>query len=535
MNRTLAQLRMHLREVGLSLSVWDSQARPVGRFQPCCRFCQFVADAGDLCAAAASGLTARIVGEGRPGKSLTPCGCCLVGVPVHLRRRLVGAVVACYPPREISQGEAMACLCDRLQLDRQAMALAATKDCRHSQAEADDFLRILGWMLSREQALQTAQEELGNLSANLSGTYEELNLLYAISGAMNVMRQPREFLQHVCSQLAEVMSVSAVAGVIHTAGGQVGEVVLVGDVVLDPRQVGEVVIRCILPRVKDHQPVLDNSFQAQGQGLEAVRNLLAAPLATEGRSIGMLVAINKRAGDFDSIDSKLIGSIGNQAAVFLEYIRLYADMKDLLMGVLHALTASIDAKDTYTRGHSQRVAMISKRLAEECGLPVEKAQRVYLAGLLHDIGKIGIPEAVLRKPGRLTSEEYESVMLHPTIGARILAGIRQWEDVIVGILTHHERPDGKGYPRGLKGEEVPLEGRIIGLADSLDAMTTDRTYRAALSLPQAVEEIRRNAGTQLDADLVGKLLSLDLEELMTTLDRSDERAGGLLARMEDRP
>jgi HD-GYP domain-containing protein (c-di-GMP phosphodiesterase class II) len=531
MSEMFAQLSTHLRELGLSMSVWDSHARPVGRFQPCHQLCQFIHGADGLCAAAAGDLAGRIVSESRPGKSPAPC--CLVGVPVHQRRRLVGAVVACYLPREMLQDESFARLCDRLQLDRQTVIASAGDACRHGEAEADDFMRILGWMLTREQALQTAQEELGNLSANLSSTYEELSLLYAISGAMSVMHQPQEFLRQVCSQLVEVMSVSAAAGVINARQAGPAEVLVAGKIALDPGQIGALVAQHIIPRVRDSRPVLDNDFQVQDHGLKAIRNFVAAPLAAEGNSVGILVAFNKRSGDFDSVDSKLIGSIGNQAAVFLEYIRLYADTKDLLMGVLHALTASIDAKDPYTRGHSQRVAMISKRLAEECGLSADKVQRIYLAGLLHDVGKIGVSEAVLRKPGRLTGEEYASVKRHPAIGAGILGDIRQLEDVVVGILTHHERPDGKGYPRGLTGEEVPLEGRIIGLADCLDAMTSHRTYRAALSLEKVVEEIRRNAGTQLDAALVEKLLSINLGEFMEELGRADDGAGCLTSGEED--
>jgi HD-GYP domain-containing protein (c-di-GMP phosphodiesterase class II) len=241
------------------------------------------------------------------------------------------------------------------------------------------------------------------------------------------------------------------------------------------------------------------------------------PLISDRKPIGVLIGFNKCSGDFDSIDLKLISSIGSQTAIFLEYSRLYADMEDLLMGVLHAMTASIDAKDPYTCGHSQRVALISKRLAEACDLSADRVQRIYLAGLLHDVGKIGVPESLLRKPGKLTPEEYDMVKNHPVIGAKILGGIRQLEDVLVGIIAHHERLDGKGYPNGLKGEAVPLEGRILGLADCFDAMTSDRTYRKRLSLEETAEEIRRNVGTQLDAVLVEKLLSMDLKVFMDEL------------------
>jgi putative nucleotidyltransferase with HDIG domain len=207
-----------------------------------------------------------------------------------------------------------------------------------------------------------------------------------------------------------------------------------------------------------------------------------------------------------------MGAVGNQAAVFLTNNRLYADLQGLLMGVLHALTASIDAKDPYTCGHSQRVALISRRLAEECGFSPEKVQQIYLAGLLHDIGKIGVPETILRKKGRLTEEEYDVIKRHPLLGANILGGIRQLDDIVVGILSHHERPDGKGYPRGLKGDQVPMEGRILCLADCFDAMTSVRTYREALPLPAAIEEIRNNAGAQFDVGVVETFLSIDLKK-----------------------
>jgi putative two-component system response regulator len=217
------------------------------------------------------------------------------------------------------------------------------------------------------------------------------------------------------------------------------------------------------------------------------------------------------------VDLKLMSSIGSQAAVFLANYRLYADLQELLMGVLHALTSSIDAKDPYTSGHSHRVAILSRRLAERSGFDSARADRIYMAGLLHDVGKIGVPESVLCKPGRLTDDEYRIIKEHPAIGAKIIGGVRQLSDLAVGVLTHHERPDGRGYPQGLKGDQMPVEGRIIGLADCFDAMTTDRTYRAALPLEAVVEEIRKNAGTQFDARLAEKFLAMDLASVLVEL------------------
>jgi putative nucleotidyltransferase with HDIG domain len=281
------------------------------------------------------------------------------------------------------------------------------------------------------------------------------------------------------------------------------------------------------------EAVIDNNFAAAPGDEVRITNLLAVPLATEKAPIGVLIAMNKREGDFDSVDLKLIKSISAQTAVFLEYSWLYADMKDLLMGVLHALTASIDAKDPYTCGHSRRVAAISRRLAEAAGLPPERVQRIYLAGLLHDIGKIGVPESVLRKPGKLTEEEWKLIRGHPSTAAKILSGIGQLDDVVPSILTHHERPDGKGYPCGLSADELPLEGKIIGLADCLDSMTSDRTYRPAMSLKDAVTELRRVSGTQVDKKLVDLLLSMDLKEILTE-SPGKEDIRDLLAHMDEK-
>jgi putative nucleotidyltransferase with HDIG domain len=213
--------------------------------------------------------------------------------------------------------------------------------------------------------------------------------------------------------------------------------------------------------------------------------------------------------EFNSVDMKLLNNVGNQCSIFLENAALYSDMQDLFMGVLHALTRSIDAKDAYTRGHSQRVAELSRALARKIGLSDEQCERVYLSGLLHDVGKIGVPETVLTKPGRLTDAEFDAIKKHPAIGAQILDNIKQLQDIIPGVLYHHERWDGRGYPTQLAGEEIPLIGRIICVADSFDAMSSTRTYRPALPLDTVLAEISRCAGAQFDPALAKVFVTLD--------------------------
>jgi len=231
-----------------------------------------------------------------------------------------------------------------------------------------------------------------------------------------------------------------------------------------------------------------------------------------------MVAINRiDKQDFDSTDVKLFNSVASGCAVFIENGRLFRDLKELFIGSLKALTSSIDAKDPYTRGHSERVAFISRwiaeRLTEKEPLEEEQIHRVYLAGLLHDIGKVGIDEAILRKKGRLTHQELNHIRAHPSIGAGILGEIKQMRDIVPGVLCHHERVDGKGYPNGLIGEQIPRIGKIVGLADSFDAMTSKRTYRDALSVEQAIAEIKDGLGTQFDEEIGSVFINSDVYKL----------------------
>ncbi len=198
---------------------------------------------------------------------------------------------------------------------------------------------------------------------------------------------------------------------------------------------------------------------------------------------------------------------------------------------MKALTTSIDAKDRYTRGHSERVAFISRWIAEKYaeqqgGIEQDKTDRIYLAGLLHDIGKMGINESVLRKEGRLTDEEYEQIRMHPSIGAGILSSIKQMKDIVPGVLCHHERVDGNGYPNGLAGDDIPLIGKIVGIADSFDAMTSKRTYRDAMTVQQAIDEIKRAMGTQFDEKVAKAFIHGDYMQLWNIIQDDFEQVYG---------
>ncbi len=243
-------------------------------------------------------------------------------------------------------------------------------------------------------------------------------------------------------------------------------------------------------------------------------SLLAVPLkipnvvlgrergTAEGHIIGGVEAINKIDGYFDENDIQLLSTLAEQAATVLHIAQLYTDADELFLNTIKALVAAIDAKDPYTEGHSQRVSDFSVAVARELNLSPEVRHRIRIGALLHDIGKIGIPDHILIKPARLTSEEYEEVKKHPTIGANIINEVRLLQDELPALSQHHERIDGNGYPNGLKGDEISPIARIVAVADVFDAVTSERPYRDAMDIETALEILREEAGDHLDAQFV---------------------------------
>ena len=390
------------------------------------------------------------------------------------------------------------------------------------------------------ESFQDAVEIEGQIEiigTELSQTYEELVLLHKLSTNMKVTEADASFLQMACDNLTEIVSVEGIAILIEkTVDSEPQLVVAAGSglIEIDERLAAILHSRLVEQMNKGYEALLDSEVDSpfKYDWPDNIKNIIAVPLfgkeKTEahfaGRTqngnyiIGLMVAINRiDKQDFDTTDVKLFSSVAGSCAVFIENGRLFTDLKELFIGSLKALTSSIDAKDQYTRGHSERVAFISRWIAERFSaqgqLDEEQVNKIYLAGLLHDIGKIGIDEAVLRKKGKLTDEELDRIRKHPSIGAGILQAIKQMRDIVPGVLCHHERIDGKGYPGNLVGEQIPLTGKIVGLADSFDAMTSKRTYRDARTIEQALTEIEKGAGTQFDAQVARTFLDSDVYRL----------------------
>ncbi len=243
---------------------------------------------------------------------------------------------------------------------------------------------------------------------------------------------------------------------------------------------------------------------------QRIRSVMCAPMRTTDEILGVLYVDSRMAREFNEAELELLAAIGNQAGIALHRARLMAEVERLFLDVMKAIASIIDAKDGYTHKHSERVAAFGVRLAQHLGFDADGRSIVELSGLLHDVGKIGVPDAILNKPGKLTDAEFKEIRLHPLHGARILSNIQSEKvtNLLPGVKYHHERWDGKGYPEGLKGEEIPLLGRVLGVADFLDAVTSDRAYRKGSTLEEALEMVKDLAGQAFDPDIVKAAVDL---------------------------
>lgn len=343
-----------------------------------------------------------------------------------------------------------------------------------SSLDRDKILRVI---------IKSAREFLGAEAGSLFLADEEAgDLELAIASNVN---------EHIH---VEKMRVPAGKGIIgHVI--QTGETVLVPDTNLDERHYGGV----------DR----DSGF--------VTRSILALPLLSRmvdlggGRGmihehiIGGLEVLNKLEGTFSEDDAQLLRILANQAATVLEIASLYADTNELFLDVVKSLTAAIDAKDPYTEGHSERVSEFSVEIAREMRLPPEQIHSIRIGSLLHDVGKIGMPDALLAKPGELTEAEFELMKQHPTIGARIMSEVRMLHAELPMLAEHQERLDGSGYPRGLKNGQISLTSRIVAVADVFDAMTSDRPYHKALQADEALDYLHSLVDIHFDRDCVEAL------------------------------
>jgi len=355
---------------------------------------------------------------------------------------------------------------------------------------------------------------ISGLTGELTSSYETIDALYSIGRSLTDVSQPAAFISAVCERLRETLGFGFVLTRFNAEPSLVrvlmDRVIATGDAPLRPEELRNATAEALLSLDdRTRFRVIDWPAMSGGPGGPQV---LAHVLTRDQTPVGAIVAGAKTGHDpmISSYDIKLVEAAAASINSYLDNAALYAEQQDLFLGVLRALTASIDAKDRYTRGHSERVAMLSCQIALAAGLTPEQAERIRIAGLVHDVGKIGVPESVLGKQGKLTEAEFGAIKLHPEIGHRILKDIAPLADVLPGVLHHHERWDGQGYPHGIAGASIPLYARIIAVADTFDAMSSTRSYRSAMPRATVLAEIARCAGRQFDPELAMAFRKVDL-------------------------
>ena len=358
-------------------------------------------------------------------------------------------------------------------------------------------------------------EQLGLLAR----AQRHLTTLHRVSELLAGARDIQGLSDATLRAILEVTEADRAALVLRRAGSTPGEAEVAAARSRTGTETGFSVSRTLVADVIDkgmstfaHDASADERFN-DGQSViqQNVRSVMCVPLRTTGEILGALYVDSlSGAGKFNEAELELLSAIGNQAGVALHRVRLMSELERLLLETIRAIAATIDAKDGYTHRHSERVAMLARRLGQEMALSAEELDTVELSGLLHDVGKIAVPDAILNKRGRLTPEEFEEMKKHPNHGARILGNIQNASIVAVlpGVRSHHEKWDGSGYPDGLSREEIPLLARLLGVADVFDALTSARSYRAALPVQQAVDIIQEGAGTHFEPSLAALVLQL---------------------------
>lgn len=298
---------------------------------------------------------------------------------------------------------------------------------------------------------------------------------------------------------------------------------LIGEQILSYEQAEELIAK--FGERARQQPVVVNN--CAGMQISGLNQFILVPIHTQCDEFGWILAVNRSrhfdgssldswGGCFDfhqfefgSFEAGLMKSAASFLASHTKNVVLYQEQENLLFGIVRTLINTIDAKDHYTSGHSDRVATYSRRIAQALKFSARESEEIYLAGLLHDIGKVGIPDHVLQKQSALTPEEFELLKQHPVIGYNLLRHLHQIDYVLPGVRHHHEAIDGSGYPDGLVGENIPIQARIIAVADAYDAMTSDRPYRSGMPHEQACEILSRNVGPQWDPNILAVFLKLN--------------------------
>lgn len=406
--------------------------------------------------------------------------------------------------------------CASAKLDSQQTRGDLSSLVHDSPIDGGRLASILRW--THKDLVSSAEDRttLDEFSEKLSQAYEETNLMYRLARVMNVTADPLQSIAMTTGQMHAIMPFAWIATRFRSDSpvpDVAGQMVITGRTPCPQAKFDAVVSEMLQNWSNDSWTRLlvpGKDELADLVGSEVV----AEPITHDGEVVGVILAGNKRGSDPDvsSVETQFLDAAADFMGVFHENVARFAEQQAMFMGTLRGLTAAIDAKDRYTRGHSERVALLATQLGAAMNLDEKQIEIIHVAGLVHDVGKIGVPEAVLCKPGKLTDEEFGLIKQHPVTGYEILKDIPPLEPMLPGVRNHHERWDGRGYPDGLADEQIPLLGRVLACADAFDAMSSTRAYRPAITRDKVLAEFQRCAGAQFDPKLAALFVKLDFTE-----------------------
>lgn len=353
-------------------------------------------------------------------------------------------------------------------------------------------------------------DEVERLAEALTVKFEELTLIHQLSERLTLDEDSAVICEALLAELvscirAETLAIDLVAD----EESEIAAAVYQSGTPVQPnclRNFAHQVIRSVPDQLRDQTS--HRISIANNPGASAIQKRgVVVPIERQGVFLGHMIALRSlQESEFGTVEADLMKSTSMMLGAHLINQRQYREMQQMFEGTIQSLVSALDAKDTYTCGHSSRVADLAVELSCRLGFDQEHVATIRMAGILHDIGKIGIDDSVLRKPGRLTDEEFEQIKRHPVLGYEILRGIRPFRKILPAVRHHHESWDGSGYPDGLSGESIPRDAQVLAVADAFDAMTSDRPYRTGMPLEKVIAIFREGRGTQWAADVVDILL-----------------------------
>ena len=435
-------------------------------------------------------LSTRVISSGSFQHALSQGNYELYGTPIKNGEKVLGSLLAYVPIRSKE---------------------SKTKDIydlkRHHVREMEIFLASLVGLIEDKWA---SDQEVEEITEELTQKLEDINLYSNFATRIKTLRFSSTMLNDLAEQILEAMRTEIAFARLPDRHEY--------DMLLNKKDVDDKIshsnafVDALINAIPDPTSSLKENYflvtdSKMTPGYAALHpegfRFLAVRMQYDDIFYGWLGLVSFNLKEiFRRSELQLMSSMAEQLALVLANTDMYADLENFVINVVKSFVQAIEAKDKYTRGHSERVSHYVMRVAARLNLNEEQRKDLNWASVLHDIGKIGIPEAILNKPGSLTDEEYSIIRAHPQKGYKILQPLEQLSASLPGILHHHERYDGLGYPHGLKGEDIPLAARIIAVVDTFDAITSDRAYRAGKTVKEALAIIEKVAGSQLAPDLV---------------------------------